>query len=116
MRMQCLETEGRREFFKVLLNSASAQAAVMTLRPRQSSSDDVENEHPRCEQWLYVIRGSGYALVGKKRVVLNKGSLLLIEKNEPHQVTCTGRASMVTLNLYVPPAYDSDGDLKPSAS
>jgi mannose-6-phosphate isomerase-like protein (cupin superfamily) len=114
--MQIIDTNGPRDFFKVLLNSSSAQAAIMTLGPRQSSSDDVENEHPKCEQWLYVIRGSGYALVGKKRVVLSKGSLLLIETSEPHQVTCTGRAAMVTLNLYVPPAYSGAGDVKASAT
>jgi mannose-6-phosphate isomerase-like protein (cupin superfamily) len=114
-RMQRIDTQTMRDYFRVLVTSRSAQAALMTLRPRQSSSDDVENEHPNCEQWLFVVRGSGYALVGKQRVMLGRGSLLLIEKGEPHQVTCTGRSPLVTLNLYVPPAYSDSGDVRPSA-
>src|SRR5262245_187891 len=110
--MQHVSTDALRDYFKVLLSSGAAQAAIMTLRPRQSSSDQPENEHPNSEQWLFVIRGSGYALVGKKRVVLSRGSLLLIEQNEPHQVTCTGRSPLVTLNLYVPPAYTAGGGLR----
>ena len=60
---------------------------MMTLRPGQSTSDQVENEHPRCEQWLYVIRGVGRATVGKQSVALKTGSLLLIENGEPHRIT-----------------------------
>jgi mannose-6-phosphate isomerase-like protein (cupin superfamily) len=101
-----------RSFFKVLHSTRDAQAAMMTLRPGQSSSEQVENEHPRCEQWCYVVRGSGRASVGKRRVALRAGSLLLIEKNEPHQVTNTGRKPLVTLNFYCPPAYDDQGDVK----
>jgi mannose-6-phosphate isomerase-like protein (cupin superfamily) len=86
----------------------------MTLQPRQSSSDDVENEHPGCEQWLFVVSGSGYAIVARQRIMLSKGSLLLIERNEPHQITCTGRSAMVTLNLYVPPAYTDSGGVRSS--
>ena len=85
---------------------------MMTLRPGQSSSEEVENEHPRAEQWCYVVAGAGRATVGKRRVALKEGSLLLIEKNEPHRITNTGRKSLVTLNLYCPPAYTDDGDVK----
>ena len=101
--------------FDVLLSSAAAQAAMMTLRPGQSSSDEPENEHPRCEQWLFVLRGTGRAIVGKSRTMIRRNSLLLIEKQEPHQITCTGRTPLVTLNFYVPAAYTDDGDLRPSA-
>ena len=85
---------------------------MMNLRPGQSTSDQPENEHPRCEQWLYVIRGTGRATVGKRSVAIKTGSLLLIEKGEPHRITNTGRTPMVTLNFYVPPAYTDDGELR----
>jgi mannose-6-phosphate isomerase-like protein (cupin superfamily) len=95
-----------------MLDSGDAQAAMMVLRPGQSSSDRPENEHPRSEQWLYVISGTGRATTGRRRTSLREGSLLLIEKDEPHQVTCTGRGALVTLNLYVPPAYSDGGEVK----
>src|SRR3954470_10311609 len=98
--MQHIKTAGRRKMFDVLTSTRSAQAAMMTLRPGQSSSDQPENEHPRCEQWLFVISGTGRARVGSRRVAIRTGSLLLIEKGEPHQITCTGRSHLVTFSVY----------------
>jgi mannose-6-phosphate isomerase-like protein (cupin superfamily) len=112
--MHHILTSTVRSFFKVLHSTRDAQAAMMTLRPGQSSSDEVENEHPRAEQWCYVVLGSGRATVGKRSVTLKPGSLLVIEKNERHRVTNTGRKSLVTLNLYCPPAYDPRGEVRPA--
>jgi mannose-6-phosphate isomerase-like protein (cupin superfamily) len=110
--MQQIRASSSRRFFNVVASTSDAQAAMMNLRPRQSTSQQVENEHPRCEQWLYVIRGAGRATVGKRSVAIKTGSLLLIEKGEPHRITNTGRSMLMTLNLYVPPAYTSAGDLR----
>jgi mannose-6-phosphate isomerase-like protein (cupin superfamily) len=110
--MRHLRTDKKRAVFTVLASTTSAQAAMMTLKPGQSTSDEPVNEHPRCEQWLYVVSGTGRAVVGRRRAKLMDGSLLLIEKGEPHQITNTGRRPLVTLNLYAPPAYTSGGDLK----
>jgi mannose-6-phosphate isomerase-like protein (cupin superfamily) len=84
----------------------------MTLKPGQSTSDEPVNEHPRCEQWLFVVSGTGRAIVGRRRAKLGDGSLLLIEQGQPHRITNTGRRPLVTLNVYAPPAYTSGGDLK----
>jgi mannose-6-phosphate isomerase-like protein (cupin superfamily) len=110
--MHHIATTKHRRFFEVLAQSSDAQAAMMTLRPGQSTSDKPENEHPRCEQWLYVIRGIARATVGNRSATLKPGSLLLIEKGEPHRITNTGRTPLATLNLYVPPAYTSAGDVR----
>lgn len=87
----------------------------MTLRPGGASDDEPSNEHPDCEQWLFVISGSGAAVIGKRRgslrrVALAENSLLLIEKGELHQIKNTGRRALVTINFYVPPAYNPDGE------
>ena len=111
--MQHINTRGRQKtLFTILASTTTAQAAMMTLKPGQSTSDKPENEHPRCEQWLFVLRGAGRAIVGKRRVALKQDSLLLIEKGEPHQITNTGKSPLVTLNFYAPPAYTKQGDLK----
>ena len=110
--MQHISTGKRRSFFTVLAKTTTAEAAMMTLRPGQSTSDEPENEHPRCEQWVFVLSGAGRAVVGKRRVTLKANSLLLIEEGEPHQITNTGRTPLVTLNFYAPPAYTKAGDLK----
>jgi mannose-6-phosphate isomerase-like protein (cupin superfamily) len=114
IRMKHFSTSRNRSFFKPLYATADCQAAMMTLQPGQSTTGQPENEHPRSEQWLFVISGSGRAIVRKKRVSLKEGSLLLVEKNEPHQITNTGRSPMRTINFYAPPAYTSSGNVRPS--
>lgn len=36
--------------------------------------------------------------------------MLLIEKHERHVIKNTGRADLITVNVYAPPAYRSDGN------
>lgn len=110
--MKLIATGSKRSVFDVLHSSGNAQAAMMTLRPGGASSDQAENEHPRCEQWLFVLSGSGRATVGKRSVELKANSLLLIEKGERHRILNTGRKMLITFNFYVPPAYTKRGDLK----
>jgi mannose-6-phosphate isomerase-like protein (cupin superfamily) len=88
----------------VIAQGSSSQAAMMTLNPGDSSSEEPEDEHPKAEQWIYVISGSGRAKFMGRTVQLKEGALLLIEKNEAHQITNTGRGLLVTLNFYAPPA------------
>jgi len=74
------------------------------------SEGDPGNRHKSADQWLYIVNGTGLALINGKRVNLRPGSLLLIEHGDRHEITNTGRASLRTLNFYTPPAYDARGD------
>ena len=49
-----------------------------------------------------------------RRVQLVPGSLLVIERGELHQIRNTGRRPLQTLNLYIPPAYTSEGEVRPA--
>ena len=101
----------KRGAFEVLHETGASQAAMMTLAPGESSSEGSTNEHAWAEQWLYVVSGEGEARgPKKKRVALAPGSLLLIEKGEPHEIANTSSVPLVTLNIYAPPAYDDDGE------
>jgi oxalate decarboxylase/phosphoglucose isomerase-like protein (cupin superfamily) len=98
-----------------------AQVAKMTLRPGAASDSHPSNEHPRSEQWVFVISGTGQAIVRNRRgavrrVRLQPNSLLVIEREELHQLKNTGRRHLATLNFYVPPAYDSRGQVKSRAA
>src|SRR5437773_1014795 len=105
--MKHIKTGTKHAFFKVLASTRSAQAAMMVLRPGQSTGEP-QNEHARSEQWLFVISGGGKALVNKRRLSIRANSLLLIEKGEVHQATNNSRRPLVTINSYAPPAYDKD--------
>ena len=109
-----MNTTKKRGFFKPVMESSSVQAAMMVLRPGQGSSEEPENEHPRAEQWVYVVSGSGRAVAGGRSVKLSAGSLVLVEKDEAHRIVNTGDEAMVTVNFYAPPAYGGDGEVKAS--
>jgi mannose-6-phosphate isomerase-like protein (cupin superfamily) len=83
---------------------------MMTIAPGEDTGESGGNEHAWAEQWLYVVSGTGEARGGKKTVRLQVGSLVLVEKGEPHVIANTGTVPLVTLNIYAPPAYDKEGD------
>lgn len=98
--------------FRVAFGNRRAQAAAMTLPPGGSEGGP-ENRHRGSDQWLYVVAGSGSAVINGKRYPLRRGTLLLMERGDCHEIQNTGRKSLRTLNLYVPPAYTSEGDPLP---
>jgi mannose-6-phosphate isomerase-like protein (cupin superfamily) len=118
--MKHLKTGSRRGSFDVVTSTRLAQAAKMTLRAGAASDSHPSNEHPRSEQWLFVLSGTGVAIVHDRsgrvrRTKLQANSLLVIERGERHQIRNTGRGHLATLNIYVPPAYTGDGELRDEA-
>lgn len=99
--------------FRVALGNDKAQAAEMVIAPGDSEGD-VENRHRGADQWLYVVAGTGSALVNGKRYRLSPGSLMLIEHGDKHKIENTGDELLRTLNFYMPPAYTKEGDELPA--
>jgi len=97
------------EGFRVAFEVRKAQAAEMVLAPGDSEGGP-DNRHRGTDQWLYVLSGTGVAIVEQRRVPLKAGTLLVIEKRERHEVRNTGRGLLKTLNFYYPPAFDQDGN------
>lgn len=85
----------------------------MTLKPGKAEGGP-DNRHRGADQWLFVVAGNGAACINGKAHELRKGSLLLIERGDRHEIRNTGRRLLKTLNLYVPPAYRSDGEPLPA--
>jgi mannose-6-phosphate isomerase-like protein (cupin superfamily) len=113
--MKHIATGRLRKKFALLAGSRECQAMKMVLPPGGVTDERPSNEHRHSEQWLFVVAGSGVATIGRRRsalrrVRLREHSLLLIEKGELHQIKNTGRRQLVTVNFYVPPAYNSKGD------
>src|SRR5687767_2354783 len=98
--------------FRVAIGNRRSQAAEMVLEPGKAEGD-AHNRHRGADQWLFVLSGTGMARVNKRRYGLKAGSLLLIEKGDEHEIRNTGRGLLKTLNFYVPPAYDREGDELP---
>ena len=99
--------------FRVLLGDSHSQAAQMTLAPGDTEGGP-DNRHKGADQWLYVVSGSGVAIVEGKRGELREGTLVLIERGERHEIRNTGETPLKTLNFYVPPAYTDEGEELPA--
>ena len=97
------------EGFRVAFAVHQAQAAEMVIAPgdREGGPD---NRHRGADQWLFIVAGTGIAMVEGRRVPLKAGKLLVIERGERHEVRNTGRTLLQTLNFYTPPAFDVDGE------
>ncbi len=102
--MQLVKTRRARGFFTVVAQTRQSQAATMPLRPGQSTGG-ADNVHPSADQWLYVVSGSGRAVVDGRALTLEAGSLLLIEAGERHEISNPQHEPLVTINVYAPPAY-----------
>ena len=98
--------------FNVSLGNSRSQAATMVLLPGKTEGGP-RNNHRGSDQWLYVVSGSGKAIVAGKTHVLRAGSLLLIGRGVNHEIKNTGRTKLKTLNFYAPPAYKKSGDPLP---
>jgi mannose-6-phosphate isomerase-like protein (cupin superfamily) len=98
--------------FRVALGNKRSQAAEMVLPPGKAEGD-AHNRHRGADQWLFVQSGSGVAKVNKRRYALKPGTLLLIEHGDEHEICNNSRGLLKTLNFYVPPAYDSEGEELP---
>jgi len=98
--------------FSVALRNPRAQAATMVLAPGDTEGGP-DNRHRGSDQFLFVVAGSGVAVIAGRRVRLRAGSLLLIERGTTHEIRNTGRSPLETLNVYVPPAYRRDGNPLP---
>lgn len=98
--------------FRVALGNAKSQAAEMVIPPGDSEGGS-RNRHRGADQWLYVVAGEGLVKKGGRHYPLRAGSLVLIEAGDQHEVRNTGSAALRTLNFYVPPAFDAQGEPLP---
>ncbi len=85
----------------------------MVLAPGDSEGN-ARNRHRGADQWLLVVRGTGTALINRRRYAMRPGVLLLIERGDRHEIRNDGDERLVTLNFYVPPAYSASGEELPA--
>jgi mannose-6-phosphate isomerase-like protein (cupin superfamily) len=100
--------------FKVLVSNRRVQAAQMVISPGDHEGGP-KNRHRNSDQWLFVLSGTGVAIIRGRRLPLKANTLLLIEHGERHEVRSTGKVPLKTLNFYSPPGYTKDGDELPAA-
>lgn len=98
--------------FRVSVGNKKSQGAVMVLGAGDSEGGP-DNRHRGTDQWLVVTEGSGVAVINGRKVPLKTGTLVLIEAGDTHEIRNTGRGLLKTVNVYLPPAYDGEGEELP---
>jgi mannose-6-phosphate isomerase-like protein (cupin superfamily) len=95
--------------FRVAIGNAKSQSAVMVLGAGGCEGGP-DNRHLGADQWLIVTEGNGTAIVNGRNVALKAGTIVLIEAGDTHEIRNTGRSLLKTVSVYLPPAYDADGE------
>jgi mannose-6-phosphate isomerase-like protein (cupin superfamily) len=90
--------------FRLSVGNTRSQAAVMVLAAggREGGPD---NYHRGSDQWLFVIEGTGTAIINGHKTSLKPGKMVLIEAGDRHEIRNTGRLLLKTVSVYAPPAY-----------
>jgi mannose-6-phosphate isomerase-like protein (cupin superfamily) len=101
--MELLQVDPSRGF-RILAGTRRSQAATMVLGPGESTGGP-NNRHASSDQWLYIISGSGKAILEDSEHELDAGSLMLIEAGEAHEISNAGDQPLQTLSVYAPPEY-----------
>ncbi|HZA02477.1 MAG TPA: cupin domain-containing protein [Hyphomicrobiaceae bacterium] len=95
--------------FRVSVGNKKSQGAVMVLGPRDTEGGP-DNRHRGADQWLLVTEGTGVAIINSQKLSLKPGTLVLIEAGDTHEIRNTGRSLLKTVSVYLPPAYDNEGE------
>lgn len=90
--------------FRLSTGNARSQAAVMVLAVGGKEGGP-DNLHRGADQWLFVVEGTGAAIINGHKTGLKPGKLVLIEAGDRHEIRNTGRSLLKTISVYVPPAY-----------
>jgi mannose-6-phosphate isomerase-like protein (cupin superfamily) len=98
--------------FSVSINDRHSQSATMVIAPGACEGGP-DNRHRGADQWLFVVSGSGVAVLAGHKHKLRAGSLVLIRRGTTHEIRNAGDTPLKTLNIYVPPAYSSHGNELP---
>ena len=90
--------------FRLSVGNVPSQAAVMVL-PVGGKEGGPDNDHRGADQWLFVVKGTGAAIINGHKTILKTGMMVLIEAGDRHEIRNTGRSLLKTVSVYVPPAY-----------
>jgi mannose-6-phosphate isomerase-like protein (cupin superfamily) len=90
--------------FRLSVGNARSQTAVMVL-PAGGKEGGPDNNHRGADQWLFVVEGTGTAIINGHKTSLKAGTMVLIEAGDRHEIRNTGRSLLKTVSVYVPPAF-----------
>jgi mannose-6-phosphate isomerase-like protein (cupin superfamily) len=84
--------------FRLSVSNTRSQGAVMVL-PVGVKEGGPDNFHRGADQWLFVVDGTGVAVINGHKTKLTAGAMLLIEAGDKHEIHNTGRTLLKTVSV-----------------
>lgn len=60
------------------------------------------HKHPISDEVLYFVAGKGETVVGKEKVTVSTGSIVLVPKDMAHEIVNTGDSEMIVVLAQAP--------------
>ena len=98
------QTKTNESFRKVLFTGEKSQLVVMSLK----AGEDIGAEIHDVDQLLYVVKGSGKAVIDGVEEILDKGSVFCVTAGTKHNVRNTGGEPLKLFTVYAPPQHAPD--------
>lgn len=90
----------RSQFRKVLYTSPHLQLVTMRV-----TKDIPKETHPFTTQFIRVEKGTGIAIIGRKKFRLKKNTALVIPPGKSHHIIRTGKSDLFLYTIYSPPEH-----------
>lgn len=96
------------EYFRhVLYTRMHSQLVVMSLLP----GEDIGMEtHPTSDQILYIVAGSGQAIINGEKKSIQKHSIIFVPAGAEHNIISSSKEKMKLFTVYAP-ATHADGTI-----
>ena len=89
-------------FRSVLFTGDKSQLVIMSLKAGEDIGEEV---HDDVDQLLYLVKGTGVAVIDGKEVAFEKGSIFCVPKGTRHNVKNLGDEPMKVFTVYAPPQH-----------
>ncbi len=87
---------------RVLMTGAHLQVALMTIQPGREVGEEL---HPHTDQILYIVDGSGDAILDGDTSKISPGRLVFVAAGTRHNFVNTGEVPLRIATVYAPPEH-----------
>ena len=89
-------------FRRVLATSSHIQIVIMSI---PAGGEIGEETHPDNDQTLYLVEGSGEAILDGESMEFNVGDIILVAAGTRHNFITKGEQAMKIITAYAPPHH-----------
>jgi mannose-6-phosphate isomerase-like protein (cupin superfamily) len=96
------DTEGNKNFRRVLFTGKNSQLVVMDILPGGEAGEEI---HKYTEQTLFFLSGTGEGILDDKKFPIGPGDVVVVTPGTKHNFRNTGTEDLKIYTLYAPPNH-----------